>query len=55
MRKDCCPIELFELIFDDDVVSAIVNNSVSYARSKGNHSFELDNEKHYEYFLHYRC
>lgn len=40
LRSD--PHELFELFFDDDVVEMIVQFSITYARSKGNHSFSVN-------------
>ena len=44
LRKDCTPVELFELFFDDDVLEMIVNNTISYARQCGNHSFQIDKQ-----------
>ena len=33
------PVRLFGVFFDDDVISMIVENSILYARSKGNNTF----------------
>ena len=39
------PVDLFELFFDDDVVSQLVENTLKYAREqKGDHGFELTAE-----------
>ena len=39
------PLNLFELFFDDQVVEALVHFSQTYARSKGNHSFQTSSEE----------
>ncbi|CAG4977720.1 unnamed protein product [Parnassius apollo] len=40
--KDCSPVMLFEKIFDDNVMSLIVENSMKYAGQHNRHSFEID-------------
>lgn len=37
-------MELFELFFDNDVKSMLVENSVLYARWTGNHTFQVDKQ-----------
>lgn len=43
------PTELFDLFFDREIIELIVNQSISYAASKGNHSFTVTCKEIYAY------
>ncbi|XP_035224975.1 uncharacterized protein LOC118197558 [Stegodyphus dumicola] len=48
------PVECFEILFDNETVTYIVQQSVIYARHKNNHQFQLSNnciKKLLEYFF----
>ena len=45
VKHDWSPVELFELFFDDEVISLMATNSERYAgEQKGDHSFGMTDE-----------
>ncbi|XP_050337685.1 piggyBac transposable element-derived protein 2-like [Bactrocera neohumeralis] len=40
--ENLTPVEIFEKIFDEDVINLIVNNTILYANQNNRHTFQLD-------------
>ncbi|XP_064071766.1 piggyBac transposable element-derived protein 3-like [Vanessa tameamea] len=40
--QDLTPVQIFEKIFDDEVISLIITNTILYANQNNRHTFQLD-------------
>lgn len=45
LRNEWSPTGMFELFFDEEIIELIVNNTMKYARQKGNHTFTTTNNE----------